>query len=514
MTVSGTSRTRLFTAFGTVLYVEPTTGELRHGPIESSLANAFFEVDENAEGTFSRGRLVHEEDGLFEPIVCCSDICLLAPHSQRQNRAANPTLYDVVPLERGLLALRSNGLFLSAIPDGFVRLRAEVCSTWELFLASESWCSAGHRSHAWRSDASTFDKSRIENYIVHPLIRARTGRRPQARKILIYGYTRWSHGRVYYDLCRHLSERGYVIDLLDWQVDHAAYVEQILPYYELVISAPDGIPTLVDKYRVPYEKIIALSHSELDLRMLIESKGSDVFDKFANYGVVSEAVYSASIVRGIRRLPNVVPLAIDYDSFFSPLPEQLARVGYATSMSLKIFGVEFKRGELAEAAVKDAGLEFRIAGSTANQISFHEMPKFYRSVDAVVVSSVNESGPLSVMEGAAAGRLVIGTPVGHFPLKAYLGGGILAPIEPEKFKAFTTATLRYYKDNPAAFVDQCHTIREAARKFDWKYAIDDWIELFECEDRAGTADKLPPLDKPTLLAGSLAHSSHRTEHNV
>ena len=36
-------RTRLFTVFGTVLYVEPFTGELRHGPVESSPANAFFE---------------------------------------------------------------------------------------------------------------------------------------------------------------------------------------------------------------------------------------------------------------------------------------------------------------------------------------------------------------------------------------------------------------------------------------------------------------------------------------
>ena len=45
-----------------------------------------------------------------------------------------------------------------------------------------------------------------------------------------------------------------------------------------------------------------------------------------------------------------------------------------------------------------------------------------------------------MLEAAAAGRLVIGTPVGHFPRKAYQGGGILAPIEADKFTAFAAAT--------------------------------------------------------------------------
>jgi hypothetical protein len=94
---------------------------------------------------------------------------------------------------------------------------------------------------------------------------------------------------------------------------------------------------------------------------------------------------------------------------------------------------------------------------------------------------------LPVMEAAAAGRLVIGTPVGHFPRKAYEGAGIIAPIEPEKFRAFTVATLRHYKENPAAYFDKCRAIQEAARIFDWQYSIAEWIEFIEAarspEDR-------------------------------
>ena len=43
--LSTAPRARLFTAFGTVLYVDVASGELRHGPIESSPANAVFVAD-------------------------------------------------------------------------------------------------------------------------------------------------------------------------------------------------------------------------------------------------------------------------------------------------------------------------------------------------------------------------------------------------------------------------------------------------------------------------------------
>jgi len=84
-----------------------------------------------------------------------------------------------------------------------------------------------------------------------------------------------------------------------------------------------------------------------------------------------------------------------------------------------------------------------------------------------------------VMEAAAAGRLVIGTPVGHFPLKAYQGAGIMAPVAADKFTTFVTDTLRYYKENPAAYVAKCRSIQEAAKKFDWSHTIDEWVELIE-----------------------------------
>src|SRR5216683_1612529 len=353
---SGAPRARLITAFGTVLYVDVVSGHLRHGPVESSPANAVFVAD----------------------------------------------------------------------PNGRVALAAQVCSTWECFLASEHWCTEGAGEEQPPAIASAkFDSKRIQTHIVHPLIRKRANAKSTATKVLIYGYPQWSHGRVYYDLCKQLHRRGYIVDIINWQEHPADYILDLIPFSDLFMTALDGVRTLPDVYGVPYEKVIALSHHEMDIRMLIEQKEVEVFDKFANYGVVSEFVYCASLMKGVPRVPKVASLGINFAEFCSTISERLSMVGYAGSMSSWTYGIEWKRGELAEAAAREAGLEFKVAGWTGNQISFHDMPEFYRSVDAVLTSSISESGPLPVMEAAAAGRLVIGTPVGHFPRKAYEGGGIL-----------------------------------------------------------------------------------------
>ena len=475
-------RARLFTAFGTVLYVDATCGELRHGAIETSPPNAVFVADTGSVGSHRQGWLMYGAGASCELLVCRADRCHSVSHSEGTSGPASPTVLELIPLERGLIAFKAGDFFLSAIPDGRISLSASVCSTWELFLASETWCTdAPATGVEWigNTAGAKFDKKRIEGYIVHPLIRARANTKPKARKVLIYGYTKWSHGRVYYDLCKHLHRRGYIVDILDWQVNHADYIREIIPYYDLFMATLDGISNLVDRYGIPCEKIIALSQGEFDIRMLIEQKGIEVFEKFANYGVVSEFLYSASLMRGVARVPMVAPLGVNYSEFHAEISERLTIVGYASSMSLKTYGLELKRGDLAEVAAREAGLSFKVAGSTGNQILFHDMPEFYRTVDAVVTSSISEAGPLSVMEAAAAGRLVIGTPVGHFPLKAYQGGGIIAPIEAEKFKAFTIATLKHYKENSALFQDKCRAIQEAARKFDWQYSIGGWIDLIE-----------------------------------
>jgi hypothetical protein len=101
------------------------------------------------------------------------------------------------------------------------------------------------------------------------------------------------------------------------------------------------------------------------------------------------------------------------------------------------------------------------------------------------------AGRLPVIEAGAASRLVIGAPVGHFPRKAYEGGGILAPIEREKFVAFLAATLSYYKENSREYRVTRLAIHQAARKFDWQHSIQGRIDLIEGGARGRKGVTLP-----------------------
>ncbi len=468
---------RLFTTFGTVLYVDSVSGELRHGAIETSPANAVL-VPHAAPVPLRRfGSLMYEQEGLRKPIAMSAGNFSVMKSVEGSDSSVAAVELEVISLERGLVGLKWEGQFLTAEPDGRIDGSRTWCSTWESFLASEDWCAANSANADERVDGA-IDKKGIARFIVDPRLRAKVAK-SSATKVLIYGYPQWSHGRVYYDLCKQLHRKGYIVDILNWRISHSGYINDLTDFYDFLMTAPDGVCTLVDTYGVPYEKIIVVSHGEMDIRMLIEQKSVDTFDKFAGYGAVSISVYCASMMLGVRRPPMVTSLGVNFAEFYSDISERLETVGYASSMSLTISGIELKRGYLAEAAAREAGLAFNVAGSTANQVTFHDMPDFYRTVDAVLSTSVSEGAGLQVIEAAAAGRLVIGTPVGHFPLKAYQGGGIIAPIEAEKFITFGAATLRYYNENPAEYVAKCYSIQEAARQFDWQYSIGEWVNLIE-----------------------------------
>ena len=255
---------RLFTTFETILYLDEVLGELRHGSIEDSPANLFFELDAKRGAPGRQGRLIHEADGTRIPLVCDGERC--RPAAVAKRHVAQGTWLELMPLERGLIGFTAGGKFLAATPDGKVDLSRPWCSAWECFLASEDWCT--DRTIIGEGPASppaaVIDRRTIAKYGINPVLRMRSRPRSRATKILIYGYPQWSHGRVYYDVSKYLHERGYIVDIINWQADHSAHIGELLAYYDLVMTAPDGVGTLTDRLRVPYEKIIAVSHHEMD----------------------------------------------------------------------------------------------------------------------------------------------------------------------------------------------------------------------------------------------------------
>jgi glycosyltransferase involved in cell wall biosynthesis len=475
--------TRLFTTWGTVLYVDGVSGELRHGPIGSSPANAVFAPELPVSAGGAVGRLAYDRSGACEPLFCHDGRLLTAFASAGKAGGATPTQLQLMPLERGLIALKAGGIYLCADPDGRITLSRSACSLWECFLASEDWCTDPAiigEPPASNGSAMPIDWHNIIRCNIDPLLRVRVKAGSRLTKVLFYGYTRRSHGRLYYDLCKRLTRRRYIADILDWQIDHSGSIDKLIPYYDLFITSLDGIHTLTDIYKVPLEKIVALAHSEADLQTFIEQQGLAPFAGFGAYGVVSYSLLFSSLTLGITRIPVILPLGIDFAGFYAQPAQRLSTIGYASTITVvSKYGIELKREELARECAEEAGLGYKRSASPQSYLRFLDMAEFYESVDAVLIPSLQEGAGLPAMEAAAAGRLVISTPVGHFPVKAYQGGGIIAPLDGKQFRKFVVEKLHYYKADPERFASKCREIQGAARKFDWEYVINDWIELID-----------------------------------
>jgi glycosyltransferase involved in cell wall biosynthesis len=293
-------------------------------------------------------------------------------------------------------------------------------------------------------------------------------------KIIFYCETKWAFGLVHSALCTQLQARGWTAYIKDWAFGY------VIADFQAEVMANDYIVTpnswvLVDSYGIPHDKIIFVAHDESDLHKVIKRKGVEEFDRFAGYGVISDTLACSSLTLGIKRPPYVVRYGVDIERYRRPLSDRLTSVGYAADMErISETGVERKRGILAKACAEAAGLRFE----AVRHLPFDKVPDFYGTVDSSIMPSLQEGAGLPPLEAAASGRLVIGTPVGHFPRLAYEGLGILAPLEAGAFQRFTTETLIYYRDNPAAYVEKCAAIQEAAKQRDWRYTVADWIELF------------------------------------
>ncbi len=125
---------RIYTSHRTMFYVDEDTGDLRHGPLADSPANAFF-VFEN-----SGGRIIHRSDGRTYHTISLSDNSRsFCRHPLSDDSSQAPTLFERVPARdrltatHNLVGLRAGELYLSAEPDGRVTLNRRHCLSWEQF---------------------------------------------------------------------------------------------------------------------------------------------------------------------------------------------------------------------------------------------------------------------------------------------------------------------------------------------------------------------------------------------
>ena len=139
------SPSRIYTVHGTVAYVDEETGELRHGPLATSPANAML-VSEEA----SIARIQHQVGDASFGLTIEPTGTLRSPYPHNANDGAAfsvarlPTMD--LPHIRGsandLVALQKDELFISAEPHGRIVVDKPHCRAWEQFRL------IGHRVRA------------------------------------------------------------------------------------------------------------------------------------------------------------------------------------------------------------------------------------------------------------------------------------------------------------------------------------------------------------------------------
>jgi hypothetical protein len=297
------------------------------------------------------------------------------------------------------------------------------------------------------------------------------------QRVVIFTDHEWAFGSLHSELIKNLHQYGIDASLLPWAVSYGTYeIKELDSVTDVFMTNPHGFMTLMD-YGIDPAKMVVVAHGKIDLYQFVQTHSADRFDELKSYGAVSGFLVEESKKLGISREPSVVNIGVNTNRFFSPPATKLNIVGYASKYYRQDLHTDYdlKRGYLAHEATLSLGLEFRIAETYHN--SHVTMPGFYGAIDAVLIPSTEEGAGIPALEAAASGRLVVGTPVGHWSDRIAPGGGITVSVD--HFLDEATATLQFYKDNPDAFTEKCAMIQQwAIEHYDWSKCINGWVQLF------------------------------------
>jgi glycosyltransferase involved in cell wall biosynthesis len=295
------------------------------------------------------------------------------------------------------------------------------------------------------------------------------------KRIVFYIEPEWAYGVIHYDLVKLLHEQGVIASLLPWNRAYTVQeITDLVDVVDAVVTVPHGLGGLQQHFNVSADRCIVMCHSIHDLELL-QGLGDTVIAQVIDYAVVSEFLKQQSIEMGITRIPKVTVLGIMTEAFATEPAKQLSVLGYAGAWSDERGSRLIKRTELIRQVCDIVKLELRVAATYHN--SFVTMAGFYRTVDGVLVASAYEGAGLPCLEAAAAGRLVVSTPVGHWD-RVTPTGAIEVPIDAEQYVSRTVETIVFYQNNPAEYRNRCAQILEHAKRYDWQYHIHDWVELF------------------------------------
>lgn len=298
------------------------------------------------------------------------------------------------------------------------------------------------------------------------------------KKVLFFTQNRWAFGSIHHGLCKELYKHNIYANLLDWTETYTPEEFELLNNtYDLFVTMPEAVLSLHYNYGIPLNKIIAVAHGQSDILLAKQEANMDFYPELHSYAVISEVLKNKSIEFNISVVPKVVEVGIHFDVFYQPIHNSLKNIGYGGAKeTINFFGEEIKRGHLVERVISNIEDLNLVSHKFYNHLC---MSGYYNKIDALIMSSTEEAGGLPAMEAAAAGKLIIGTPVGYFEEHGKYGGGVLVPLDELGFLNETRKNLLYYRDNPNEYREKCQEIQHYTREhYDWSKTIHSWVELF------------------------------------
>jgi glycosyltransferase involved in cell wall biosynthesis len=296
------------------------------------------------------------------------------------------------------------------------------------------------------------------------------------KRVVFFTETEWAFGVIHYELTKYLFCHDITATVMPWNKQYSQLeVAELSDTIDYFVATPHGIAILIDSYRVSPEKCIAVAHARMDIECLMTFL-PEYRARLAGYSVVSDWLCQQSAELGVDRIPAVTPIGINYKSFFNWPSKELRTVGYAGAINPDNIHRHIKRPWLIQQAAAAAGLDLKIAHGYHN--SWVTMPGYYKTVDCVIVASTEEGAGLPALEAAAAGKLVISTPVGIWLARAG-DSGHTVPIEETEFVRQTVDLLNYYKNSSDEYQIKCIKTQQHAGRYDWANVIQHWVELIK-----------------------------------
>lgn len=295
-------------------------------------------------------------------------------------------------------------------------------------------------------------------------------------KIGFFTYSEWAFGAIHDALCKELYKQGIYAHIISWdrQYTHEEF-SCFMETFDYFCTVPGNAVPALNSYGVPNERIMAVAHGRFDIQAGIHNHNK--FDEFAVYGGVSPDLHRYSEALGIGRDMKIAKNGIHFNNFYAEPATQLRTIGYGGALEYKNHldgNKDLKRGYL----VKSIADGIRLPINLLSRRHYLAMPSYYKTVDATIVSSTEESCGLPLMEAAAAGRLPISTPVGV--TRDYPGTpNITLPFPEDEFIAAGVKAIDELSRNSDKFAIMCREAQDFAREnYDWSVRIQDWVKLF------------------------------------